>query len=340
MSARTWWPRLAAMLLVVLATGLVACGDDDDGSEGEGEQAKRTRLQLNGADKPNVADFPRPQRGQTLQQFADSIGAIGTQIGLASSIFTVGENRVAFGLRSEERAFVYAPTAVYVSRGPASKRILGPYPAPADLLVTEPAFRSRQAATEEDPFAAIYEARGVRLGGPGQWQVVTVSNVQGQLVAAATPILVRRDAPIPDVGEPAPAVDTDTAAESPNLEAIDTRIPPARELHEESFKDVVGEKPVALLFATPQLCQSSVCGPVVDIALQLRQRYGDEVEFIHQEVYVDNEIEKGMREPLKRFNLPTEPWLFTVGRDGRIAARLEGSFGLKAFERAIQAALG
>src|SRR3712207_8411384 len=58
--------------------------------------------------------------------------------------------------------------------------------------------------------------------------------------------------------------------------------------------------------------------------------------FIHQEVYVDNEVQKGLREPLRRFGLPTEPWLFTVDRSGRIAARLEGSFGLRAFEDAVE----
>ena len=62
------------------------------------------------------------------------------------------------------------------------------------------------------------------------------------------------------------------------------------------------------------------------------------MEFIHQEVYVDNDPKKGLREPLKRFNLATEPWLFVVGEDGRITARLEGSFGLNAFEQALKTA--
>ena len=139
------------------------------------------------------------------------------------------------------------------------------------------------------------------------------------------------------MGERAPVVETDTAAEDGGPQAVDTRRPTS-DMHDVSFDDVVGKKPVALLFATPQLCQSRVCGPVVDIALQLREKYGDRMEFIHQEVYVDNDANKGLREPLRRFNLRTEPWLFTVSKDGRIAARLEGSFGLRAFERAVRAA--
>lgn len=96
---------------------------------------------------------------------------------------------------------------------------------------------------------------------------------------------------------------------------------------------------MALLFATPQLCQSRVCGPVVDIEAQMQAKYGDRMAFIHQEVYVDNQIDKGLRAPLRAFNLQTEPWLFTVNADGRIAARLEGSFGVRAFEQAVDAAL-
>jgi hypothetical protein len=39
------------------------------------------------------------------------------------------------------------------------------------------------------------------------------------------------------------------------------------------------------------------------------------------------------------FGLTTEPWLFTFTRDGRVAARLEGSFGNNSFREAVEAAL-
>jgi len=110
-------------------------------------------------------------------------------------------------------------------------------------------------------------------------------------------------------------------------------------MHEKSFDRVVGKKPVALIIATPQLCQSRVCGPVVDIAEQMKSRYGKQVEFIHQEVYKNNDVKQGLRRPLEQLNLATEPWLFVVGKDGRITARLEGSFGVSAFEKALKTAL-
>jgi len=181
----------------------------------------------------------------------------------------------------------------------------------------------------------------VQFEKPGKQSVLVVSKLNGRLVGAAAEVNVVPKAkdPVVGVGERAPIVQTDTVASAGgDLKAIDTRIPPD-DMHEVPFTDVIGKKPVALVFATPQLCESRVCGPVVDIAAQLKAKYGDRMEFIHQEVYVDNEIQKGLRPPLKRFGLPTEPWLFVFGRDGKVAARLEGSFGLNAFERAIQKGL-
>jgi len=252
--------------------------------------------------------------------------------------FNAIDNRRKGGVIDKQAGFLYGKTALYVAKTPGSKA-RGPYVAPADVLVTDPPYRSQQAATEADPFAAVYAAH-VPFGKPGKYSVMSVSLVDGKPVAAPGQLRVVTPAEdkIPEVGEPAPKVTTDTVASAGgDVEAIDTRRPTS-DMHGDFAQDV-GKKPVALLFATPQLCQSRVCGPVVDIALQMKQKYGDRMAFIHEEVYVDNQVNKGLRPPLKAFGLQTEPWLFTVGADGRIAARLEGSFGVKEFEQAIQAAL-
>jgi hypothetical protein len=266
---------------------------------------------------------------------ASTLSAI--SVGLATSVYTPGENRLGFGVIDQAQNFVYGKTAVYLARSPDGKAI-GPFPAPADPLVVEPPFRSEGAADVTTDIAAIYEAR-VDLPSPGKWYVLALSKAQGKMFGAATQIQVTRSSPIPAVGEPAPRVSTETVASADgDIEAIDTRVPPD-DMHGTDFRDVVGEKPVALLFATPQLCETRVCGPVVDIAAQLKAEYGDRIEFIHQEVFVDNEIQKGLRPPLRAFELQTEPWLFTIDRQGRVAARVEGSFGNEAFREAIEAAL-
>jgi len=330
------------MAALAAAMVLAGCGGSDTNTNADPTEQLPAegglREKVRAAASPAKGDFPAVE-GRSLQEIADTIGG-GPEAALATSVLTEGENRLAFGVIDPEGAFIYGKSAVYVARTPDA-RAEGPFPAPADLLVTEPAYRSKQAATESDPFAAVYAAQ-VRFRRPGTHYVLTVTDQgAGKLVAAPAEVKVISDRAdrIPDVGEPAPRVETDTVATAKgDVEAIDTRQPPSS-LHERSFADVRGSKPVALLFSTPQLCQSRVCGPVTDIALQTAAEYGDRVEFIHQEVYVGNDPAKGLRPPLQAFNLRTEPWLFVVDAQGRVTARLEGSFGLAAFERAVQTAL-
>ena len=330
---------LAALVgALVLAAG---CGGGDDAADPVSQVPTEGGLQdrVRAASQPRAADFPSAD-GKTLQELAGEVrGGGGVEAGLASSVFTVGRQRLAFGVIDDQGQFVYGKTAVYAAPTPEDPA-QGPFVAPADVLVTEGRYRSRQAAAEGDPFAAVYAAQ-VPFDRKGTWSILTVTLVDGGLVAAPAQVKVNTKAAdkIPDVGEPAPKVETDTLESARgNVEAIDTRVPPS-DMHESSFAEVVGQKPVALLFATPQLCQSRVCGPVTDVALQLKSEYGDRMEFIHQEVYVENDPGKGLRDPLEAFRLRTEPWLFVVDAKGKITARLEGSFGLTAFEDAIKTAL-
>src|SRR4051794_14891183 len=334
----------AAPSIRALIAAVLVCGGCGGGGSGSGDALRNVpagnglRAQIGTAAAPTRSDFPAT-KGRTLQQMADTMKA-GPQAGLAGENYTVGRNRLAFGVIDPAGKFVYGKTAVYVAPTPGSKA-RGPYPAPADVLVTDPPFRSKQAASEGDLFAAVYAA-DVPFTEAGTWSVLTATQSGGALLAAPTQVKVKTPAQdtVPAVGEQAPKVATDTLTSAKGDESsIDTRIPPAPELHKDSFADVVGKRPVALLFATPQLCQSRVCGPVTDIALQMKATYGGRMTFIHQEVYVGNDPNKGLREPLQRFNLRSEPWLFVVDRSGRITARMEGSFGVKTFERAIHTAL-
>ena len=169
--------------------------------------------------------------------------------------------------------------------------------------------------------------------------MLSLTRTRTGLIGAPGEIAVAASSPIPDVGQRPPAIATDTPASvGGNTALLTTRVPPD-DMHSVSLKDVLGKRPVALLFSTPQLCISRVCGPVTDIAVQLEHKFGSKVAFIHEEVYVDNQPSKGLRPQLKAFHLQTEPWLFTINRQGVIVARLEGSFGVNAFTQAIQAAL-
>ena len=331
--------RLAALIVLI---GVVAGCGSGNGAQHTADPVEQVpdtpglREAVREAQTPDPASFP-PAEGKSLQEVADLVGA-GPQAALATSVLTTGTNRFVFGVLTQEGKAIYGPTAIYVAPNPGQPA-QGPFVAPADILLTQARYRSKQAATETDPFAAVYAAE-VKFDKPGQWAVLVATRDGGRLVGAPTQVNVVSKAQdkVPDVGEAAPKVQTDTLDSVKGDKALlDTREPPS-DMHA-NFADVVGKKPVALLFSTPQLCASRVCGPVTDVALQLQAKYGKQMEFIHQEVYVDNQIANGLRPPLEAFNLQTEPWLFVVGKDGKITARLEGSFGVQAFEDAVKTAL-
>jgi hypothetical protein len=66
--------------------------------------------------------------------------------------------------------------------------------------------------------------------------------------------------------------------------------------------------------------------------LKLKERYGDRMEFIHIDTYLD--IDTTMQ-----WGLETEPWTIVVDREGVVQARLEGMTGEKAIETEIRKVL-
>jgi hypothetical protein len=111
-------------------------------------------------------------------------------------------------------------------------------------------------------------------------------------------------------------------------------------MHDTDLADVLGKQPVVLLFATPALCQSRVCGPVVDVAEQVKAEHPDDVAFIHMEIYNDNDPNRGLRPQVSAYHLQTEPWLFVIDRNGRIDTRIEGAFSVDELEQAVDRVAG
>jgi hypothetical protein len=337
--------RVFALIALALTLVVAACGGGNSGGETPADPVRNVpdeggiRQSVEQASTPTEADFPKAE-GQTLEELGQQMSA-GPSLALATSVFTTpGPSRMAFGMIGEDGTPVYGKTAIYVAPNPGAEA-QGPFLAPADVLLTDARYRSEQAAKTEDPFVAVYGAE-VEFPKQGEYAVLAATRrPDGGLTGATGRVNVSSAEAdkIPDVGEEPPKVNTDTLESAGgDVSKIDTRQPPS-DMHEVDFADVVGKEPVALLFSTPQLCQSQVCGPITDIELQMQSKYGDQMKFIHQEVYVDNDMSKGLRDPLKQFNLPSEPWLFVVDKTGKITARLEGSIGVRQFEDAVKSGL-
>jgi hypothetical protein len=319
----------AALFACVLVAG--CGGGDDDDSAAPPPAAK-------------AEDFPSAQ-GKTLAELRSELGKGGPVLAPSVSQLTTGDNRFGFGLFDRSRAQIAdAAVAVYVAPaggGPAS----GPYTARYESLDVRPQYQSRQTSTDPNAAKSVYVA-DIPFKKAGQYDVLGIAKVGNRLVAASSAapglqVVEARDDPIPGQGDPAPRIHTPTEADAGgDLASIDTRIPPSS-MHANDFADVVGKKPIVLIFATPQLCQSRVCGPVVDVAEQVKADMGgDDVEFIHQEVFRDNDVAKGLRPQLNAYNLRTEPWVFAIDRNGKVAERIEGAYSVAELEQAVKRAEG
>jgi hypothetical protein len=316
--------RLAATLAtLVAALALVACGSDDN-------KDTTTKPAV-----PSAADFPKGD-GQSL---ADLVGSYpeGPVMAQTVSATRKGKNRVAFALFDIEKKQVKgAQVAVYVL-DKKLQNARGPYVATPQSLDVKPQYRSRQTAVDLSFNETIYSA-AVDLPKSDNYVVAGIAKLNGKTYRTSQFRLLKpKGAQPPDIGDKAPAIHTETGDDvGGNLESIDTRQPPLPELHQQDAADVIGSKPTVLLFATPQLCQSRVCGPVGDVTFQVASDPRNSgVEFIHQEIYKGNEVNNGFRPQVGAFNLPTEPWAFVINRNGVISERIEGAFSAEELQAAV-----
>jgi hypothetical protein len=311
---------------------LAGCGGDDSSS---GDQQAPPAAQ--------AKDFPKPS-GKSIVELLNDAGGNGPVLAPSGLELRTGKHRFGFALFTPSREQITnASVAIYVAPaggGPAS----GPYLARWESLAVTPQFQSRQTASDPDAAKSIYTAE-IPFDKPGKYELLGIARLGGKLVPATTPspgVVVKKESgdPIPAVGTRPPRIHTPTLADvGGDVASIDTRLPPSS-MHDADFADVLGTKPVVLLFATPQLCQSRVCGPVVDVAEQVKANTGDDVQFIHMEIFRNNSIDDGVRPQMAAFHLQTEPWLFVFDPSGKVAARIEGAFSERELEQAIAKATG
>ena len=182
----------------------------------------------------------------------------------------------------------------------------------------------------------LYVAR-LRLSRPGKYWVLA-EPVGGRPIQALGNVVVAPRAKSPGVGSQAPRSRTPTLATEPDVTKLSTADPPHTELLRHSVADSLADRvPFVVVFATPQFCTSRTCGPVVDVVDRVRREVRSSgVRFIHVEVYRDNDPAKGVNRWMREWRLPSEPWIFLVGRDGRIAAKFEGAVSVRELRAAVR----
>lgn len=353
--------RLAPLFVFLLAAAAAASGC---GGPGGGQSTSTGASGARSLPAPPRTNFPSSE-GRTLREVLKSAdGPAELIVSPAATAFYPGRNRYPFSVfeRQSKAQIPDAEVALYYAKVPAGRPggkprgeevgaasgaqqlaldrpAVGPFPATVESLATKPAFEAKTTAEDPDAAAVVYSSE-LRFPGPGEWRLAAILEEEGDLKGTLLPnVIVGEFKRIPEVGRRAPLIHTPTAQDvDGDLSKVTTRVPPDTQ-NKVDFAEALGREPIVLLFATPEFCQSRVCGPVVDVAEQAKHEYGDKAAFIHMEIYNDNDPGKGVRPQVRAFHLPSEPWLFTIDREGVVRGAVEGPFGLRLMHAAIDEAL-
>jgi hypothetical protein len=249
-----------------------------------------------------------------------------------NSSLAVGENRLSLAFFDEEDQIVQDADVHLtffdlngdepVEKSEADARYI-----PVELFYVDEASGEERRVVGS---GGVYIA-SVSFDGPGEWGFEAAVTTNGE---AAEPINFRfsvlEDTPEPSVGEPAPASEQLTLADVDDISEIDSSAPPRPHMHEITVADALQlARPIVVAIGTPAFCESRVCGPVMEMAIDPNyEKFKDEVTFIHIEPFQLAELRAGeARIPVaatEEWGLTSEPWIFVVDGEGMVAAKFQG----------------
>jgi hypothetical protein len=242
--------------------------------------------------------------------------------------FGPGRNRFSFLVIDKQSRSIERPTArVWIARGlkqkPYAQTIarLEPIGVPGGVKADVPGIYVTSVPTTR----------------PGTYWILA-EPVGGTKIQALGNLVVKKKAEAPSVGERAIPSHNPTLKPGVLAKSVTTSEPPDTELlHTTVAAALAAKKPFVVTFATPLYCQSRTCGPVVQVVQAVAKRWQDKgVEFIHVEIYRDNDPARGTNRWVNEWNLPTEPFTFVVDRTGIIRTTIEGAFGTAELNAAVK----
>jgi hypothetical protein len=226
----------------------------------------------------------------------------------SAQYFSGLDQRLAFVLRGQQDFFT-PDSSTTLRLGPDTSHLGAPIPV---------------AIHTDAGTAPAYLTAHYRFSQPGTyWARV---NFQGKHADAPLQVVDPSTSQIPIAGQRLISTPTPTPGDHRGVNPICTRNPPCP-WHDVSLDVAVTEHlPIALLFATPALCQTATCGPVLDTLLGFKAQYESRVRFLHSEIYTDMSAKTNTPAVLA-YHLQSEPMLFFADASGIVKTRLDGLYG-------------
>lgn len=239
--------------------------------------------------------------------------------------------------------------------GPDGKGAPEPGPSVTAHYVPVPGtITSGAGPTIEAGARGVYEAEDVTFDLAGIWRATIHATIDGVPRQLDTIFPVSQASRIPAPGQRALKTNNLTIdSKGVRPAAIDSMAEggnaiPDPQLHRRTIADAIAKgRPALVLFGTPAHCESQFCGPEVTVLQGLAADFHDRAVFIHIEIWKDYNatpqvVNKAAADWLLR-TLPdgspelTDPWLYLIGANGRIADRWGPLFDVNEVEVALEA---
>jgi hypothetical protein len=211
-------------------------------------------------------------------------------------------------------------------------------PGSVEVTLVDPAGRRSSTATirrRADGIPRGYYPAVVELSSPGRWTL----EVDAGDDRLATTVDARNPGELPDVpaaGDQLPRIPTPTVTDARGVDPICTR-EPACPFHDVPLDQAIASgRPILYLVSTPAYCQTAICGPVLDLVIDRRDRLARAgVTVVHAEVYTDDTA-KVTTPAVDTLGLTYEPALFLAGPGGTVRDRLDYTFDATELDEALR----
>jgi hypothetical protein len=198
------------------------------------------------------------------------------------------------------------------------------------------------------PEAAVFHGDGIptkpyyelvhRFDAPGQWAIKAETG--GRVAATLFAVTDPAQSKVPVPGRPMLKVPSPTTADAMGVTPICTRQPSVCPFHQQSLDVALARgKPTAVLFATPALCESRTCGPVLEVLMSTAPSFAGELQIIHVEVWTDLQAQRHVP-AFDAYGLDFEPILFLADGKGVVRERLDGPYDTADLRAALNRLVG
>ena len=338
--------RLAlGALLVAALTLAVACGGDDDaepddaGSETTAPASTQTTTTAAATQTPTAQPDPAAPRAIAVGEAGFDSGypryfdeEAGLTVILGTPDLGVGAQRVAFVVTNDQglvRLPVVSLTATLQGEAEPSLTALARfYDFPEGIR-------------------GIYVTQ-LNFDRAGQWTIgVSFPLPDGSTNGTSFPVQVAEQTHAPNVGEAAPASRNRTLADVASIHQLSTGAEPDPLLYAQTIAEALeDDRPLVVVFASPGFCTNALCGPQAEVLSILRERYADQANFIHVDLFENPEeirtggLDVAIETPLlMEWGLETAEWTFIIDANGIVVHRFEAFAAESEVEQALVAVI-